>query len=76
MLTHNRQQEEKTMQHFEISLTNSADGWHWTLLNEMDDGRLHVIAESDYAFPTASIAAAEAEAQIFELNHAKKLKNR
>jgi hypothetical protein len=59
------------MQHFEISLINSADGWHWTLLSEMSDGKMVIVAESDYAFPTASIAAAEAEAQIFELNHAK-----
>jgi len=60
------------MQHLEISLTNSAKGWYWALLSEVD-GRLYVVAESDTAFSTASMAAAEAEAQIYELGRAQRL---
>jgi hypothetical protein len=55
------------MQHLEISLSNNVKGWYWTLLSEID-GKMRIIAESDHAFPTASIAAAEAEAQIHELS--------
>ena len=51
------------MQHLEIILTNSATGWHWTMIVECE-GRRNMIAESDQPRPTVSEAAAEAEAAL------------
>jgi len=60
------------MQHFEISLTTSAEGWHWTLMVERD-GRMVAIADDFGPLPTAAAAAAEAEAEIAEPGRARRL---
>ena len=56
---------EKQMQYFEVNLSNSASGWHWTLATERG-GKMTIIAESIEALPTLVDAAAEAEAEIAE----------
>ena len=54
------------MQYLEISLKNGTNGWYWTLLSKIGR-KTYVINRSDNTFPTASLAAAEAEAQIFAI---------
>ena len=51
------------MMDFEISLSISAAGWHWTIMKE-NNGRRVLVAESDRPFKSAVEAAAEAEAYI------------
>jgi len=60
------------MQHFEINLTNSAEGWHWTLMAEKEGTRV-MVAESYDPLPTAAAAAEEAEAEIAEPGRARRL---
>ena len=60
------------MQYFEISLSNSANGWHWTLAIELG-GKMTMIAESNEPLPNAVNAAAEAEAKIAELGRTREL---
>jgi len=49
---------------FEITLTTSANGWHWTVTSVSEDGHRFLVAESDRACPSAAQAAAEAEKVI------------
>ena len=49
---------------FEITLTTSANGWHWTVTSTDDNGRRFLVAESDQALDSTADAAEEAEKAI------------
>ena len=59
---------EDVMQHFEITLHTTAQGWHWSVTVERD-GRRVLVAESDCPLSSAIEAAAEAEANTAEFGN-------
>ena len=57
----------QNFEYVEITISNSAKGWHWSVMIERE-GRMIMVAESDRPLPTVSAAATEAETTIPEKN--------